>query len=98
MKLNEKGCSKLGKVFQGFPLPPHIFVRFLDCDFEHDDFETTTTPKEVRLSIDEAKLVAHSLVFGGLEMMDLDKEIRYKSLALDIERQIEQIEAQDEAE
>lgn len=58
MKLSEKGCSKLGKVFQGFPLPSHIFIRLLDCDFEADDFESGCCQNgkdHITLTIEEAK-------------------------------------------
>ena len=46
----------------------------------------------VWLTIDEAKLAVRGLTVGIFEMKDLDKEIRYKSLANDIEMRIEQLE------
>lgn len=58
MKLSGKGFSKLGKVFQGCPLPPYILPRLLGCEFDPDDFEGdhfNHKDKMVVLTVEEAK-------------------------------------------
>ena len=92
MKLSEKGCSKLGKVFQGFPLPSHIFIRLLDCDFEADDFEdgySQTGKDNVTLTLEEAKKISDALEWVDGYMYSY----AYKKVIEDFNKRIEQAQS-----
>ena len=89
MKLSEKGCSKLGKVFQGFPLPSHIFIRLLDCDFEADDFQDgycQNGKDNVTLTLEEAKKISDALEWVDGYMYSY----AYKKVIEDFNKRIEQ--------
>ena len=92
MKLSEKGCSKLGKVFQGFPLPSHIFIRLLDCDFEADDFEDAYCQNgkdNVTLTLEEAKKISDALEWVDGYMYSY----AYKKVIEDFNKRIEQAQS-----
>ena len=92
MKLSEKGCSKLGKVFRGFSLPHHIFIRLLDCDFEADDFEDSYCQNgkdNVTLTLDEAKRISDALEWVDGYMYSY----AYKNVIEDFNKRIEQAQS-----
>lgn len=96
MKLSEKGCSKLGKVFQGCPLPPHILPRLIGCEFDPDDFEGdhfNRKDKKVVLTVEEAKRLHDCAMFfwddyEGTKLFTYDDE----RFLTDMKKRIEGVE------